>query len=94
MDYHEAAAKWEELCANCAVLSHYVENIEVLEDRIVYTFDGYMDCVLFWNTDIRKWVSRGDVLKTTGLTMIEHGTISDTLEEAHAKLLRDLQEPI
>jgi hypothetical protein len=94
MDYHEAAAQWEQLCEGSELLRIYIENVEVREDRIVYNFDGHMKCVLFWNTEIGKWVERGDVRGDEDLVTIERGIIANTLIEVRDRLEEELRDPL
>lgn len=83
----QAAKEWEALCTTCDVLGIYVENVEARDDRICYTFDGYIHCVIYYIDGF--WVEVGDCSFDASAPDIIDGYKHDRTLQGVYEMLRD-----
>lgn len=88
----QAAKEWEALCATCDVLGVFIDSVEARDDRICYTFDGYMLCVIYYVDGF--WVDVGDCAwEASPPDIIDGYKTSRTIEGIYELLRDDLAIP-
>lgn len=87
----QAASEWAALCSD-EVLGIYVENVTARDDRICYTFDGFIQCVIYHVDGI--WVVVGDHSHDAPAPEVIDGyRQSRTIEGLYQQLRKEFEQP-